>query len=361
MISTTTDSLSRDWAIDDEVIRLRLRGTEIVYPLLPGPQDRLLIGTASTCAIQVPDPSNLTSREHACLERVDGRWSIVDRSKNGLYLDDQQRERFVLAPGIEIGLGRHVTLVAESARTLAVRDALARMIGWSAGRAESVDLALRMLRLAAARRAIFVLCGEPNLVPLAEELHRLTRTEARPFVLCDPRRQASDDTERFTRCVTDGLTAVAQAFDGTVCIDDRRRPADLVLALEEWRRPACAAQLVILAKNARKAEVYTPAPVVIPPLRSRREELDRIVFEYEWEAVQRLGLDAMELTAVQRSWIRDRCGESLPEIQKAALRLIAIRHTGSITGAAALLRISRVGLGRWLERRRFRPEIAPAA
>jgi hypothetical protein len=348
MISTTTDSLSRGWAIDDEVIRLRRWGTDVVYPLPAGDLRRLAVGAAPSCAIQVHDSSGFTSREHASLERVDGRWCIADRSKNGLYLDDQPRERCPLAPGVEIGLGRHVTLIAESARSAAVRAALARMIGWSAARTGSIDLALRMLRMAAARRAIFVLCGEPYLVPLAEELHRLAMTEQRPFVLCHPRRHPSADTERFTRCVAEGLIALAQAGDGTVGIDDRRRPADLVEMLDRWRRPEAAAQLMVLAKNPRKAEAYTPAPVEIPPLRTRRDELDRLIAEYEAEAMQRLAIEAPELTPAQRAWVRQSSGETLPDIQKATLRLIAIRQAGTIAGGAALLGMSHVALGQWL-------------
>jgi hypothetical protein len=235
------------------------------------------------------------------------------------------------------------------------------MIGWGPGCAESIDHALRMLRMAALRRAIFVLCGEPNLGPLAEELHRLTLTEQRPFVLCDPRRRTSEDTERFTRCVADGQTAIAQARDGTVCIDDGRRPADLARALEVWHRPECAARMMVLARNARKADVYTPAPVVIPPLRSRRDEVERLVVEYEADAAHRLGISGVELSPAQRAWIRERSGETLPDLQKAALRLLAIRHAGSIYGAAALLKMSHAALGRWLERRRCRPEVAAAS
>jgi hypothetical protein len=362
MISTTTDSLSMDWAINDEVTRLRLWATDTVYPLPADDRRTIRVGTAPTCAIQVHDDSNLASREHAYLERVDGRWMIVDQSKNGLYLDEQKCERFLLAPGREIGLGRYVTLIAESARTIALRGALARMIGWSADRADSIDRALRMLRLAATRRAVVVLCGEQSLLPLSEELHRLTLTERRPFVFCDPRRRtACEDTESFTRCVTDGLTAVAQAKDGTVCIDDQRRPKDLAEMLEELHRPGCTAQLMVLARNARKGDVYTPAPVVIPPLRARRDEMERLIMEYEAEAVRRLGLDTLELTPAQRSWIRERSSATLPDIQRATLRLIAIRRAGSIAGAAALLQMSRTALGGWLDRRRFRPDVMVAS
>jgi hypothetical protein len=114
----------------------------------------------------------------------------------------------------------------------------------------------------------------------------------------------------------------------------------------------------MISDDQENAEVYTPAPVVIPPLRSRQDELERLILEYEVEAVRRLGIDPLELTPAQRSWIHERSSETLPEIQKATLRLIAIRHAGSILGAAALLGMSHRGLGTWLDRRRFQSEIA---
>jgi hypothetical protein len=83
--------------------------------------------------------------------------------------------------------------------------------------------------------------------------------------------------------------------------------------------------------------------------------------EYEAEAVRRLGIAPLELTPAQRSWIEERSAETLPDIQMATLRLIAIRHTGSVRGAAALLGISHAGLGKWFERRRSRPDVIAAA
>lgn len=360
MISTTTDLLARSWAITDEVIRLRLWASETVYPLPVAEPRRITIGAAPTCGIQVQDPSNLVSREHAYIEWVGGRWWIGDQSKNGVYVDDQPSARCLLSPGQEIGLGRHVTLIAESARTIALRAALARMIGWSASRAEAIDHSLCMLRLAASGRVVFVLCGEPSLVPLAEELHRLALNEQRPFVLCDPRR-AVEETARFTRCVQDGLTALAQARDGTVCIDDQRRPSDLLEMLDVWRRPGSSAQVMVLAKNLRKADVYATYPMEIPSLRTRRDELDQLITEYEEEAVQRLRAGVTRLTEAQRSWIAERSSKTLPDVQGATLRLIALRHAGSMTRAAALLEMSHASLSRWLQRRRCKPELMAAA
>jgi hypothetical protein len=82
--------------------------------------------------------------------------------------------------------------------------------------------------------------------------------------------------------------------------------------------------------------------------------------EYEAEAVQRLGVEPLTLTPAQRAWIRERSSETLLEIRTATLRLVALRHAGTVAAAAALLQMSHVGLGQWLERRRFRPELDPA-
>src|SRR5262245_4501745 len=136
MLSTTTDILFQRWAIDDSVTRLRQWATDISYSLRSDQPDRLVIGTAPTCAIQVQDPSHRTSRGHAYLERVTigdrERWCIVDRSKNGLAFDGEAREKCLLSPGMEIDLGGGVLLIAESMRWLALRYVLARMMGWSA-------------------------------------------------------------------------------------------------------------------------------------------------------------------------------------------------------------------------------------
>lgn len=356
MIPTTTDAVRRGWSIHDEVIRLRLHASDLAFPLPSARGNEILIGTGPECTIRIEDPSNFTSRAHATLEHSERGWRITDRSKNGIFLDDLQCERFLLAPGHEIGIGRRTTLIAESARTLVLRAALARMIGWAPAHAGEIDRALRMLRLAATGRAIFALCGSQPLMPLAEELHRLALTEQRPFVLCSPRR--AGEAARSTKRVATALEALSCVADGTICIDDARRPRDLVALLDEWRRPTCAAQLVVLAKRARRAAVYTPAPVVVPPLSERREEVERLIAEYEAEAVQRLGVAGLELAPVQRTWICERSSDSLSEIQTATLRLAALRHAGTVAGAAALLRISHVSMGQWLERRRLRADLS---
>ena len=357
-----TPTSPRTGWLDDEVIQLRCWGSERVYRL-PVDASSFLMGTAATCAIRVDDPSHYTSREHACLEREAGLWRIVDRSKNGLYIDGEPHGRSFLKPGMRIGLGARFTLIAESARTIALQAALARMRGWSAELADSLDWTVQNLRLAPSGKAIFTLCGEGDLVMAAQELHRLTLGEQGPLVVCSTggrrRRPAGDgdDSDRDSDIgssaklvprVSSVRDAVALARGGTICLDNRRLPKDLATMFELLRASGSPTQVFVLGKYVRKTEVFTARPFVIPPLSARAGELDRLIAEYEAEASRRLGIGALELTAAQRARIRDRC-KTLSDLQKATLRLSALRRAGTLRGAAALLGMSTGSLAEWLQ------------
>jgi len=353
MLPSTTNVLSAEWPIKDEVTRLRAWASDHAFPLFADRRGVHTIGTAPSCAIQVQDPKRRVSREHAHVERIGGRWCVVDRgSKNGLFLDGVRCDKAVLTPGVEIGLGGGVMLVAESTRSIALRNGLARMIGWSAARADAVDLAVRAIRLAATRRAILVLCGQHDLVPLAEELHRLTLTAERPFVLCNPRRRTTETVENPIRCVTDGLTAIEEAAGGTVCLYHKYLPPDLIPLLRAFRRPESQTQLVLCSVNTRDAELFN-TPIVIPPLTSRKAELGRLIDEYTAEAAHRLEMDECRLSPAEREWIRDHVAGSLPDIQKATLRLAAIHQAGSSSAGAARLGISHWAMCKWLRNNKF--------
>jgi hypothetical protein len=347
---TKTNILQEEWVISDDVIRLREWGTERAYSLHadhPGP----LIGSAPSCSIHVHDGTHRSSREHAQLQRVQGRWAVIDRSKNGLYRDGARLDKFVLTPGIEIGLGGGVTLVAESSRLIVLRSALARMLGWSAASAEAIDLALRAIRFAAQRRLTLVLCGA-DLVPLAEDLHRLTLTAALPFVFCNPRRRTSESTWNPTRCVASGSAALGEAAGGTICLSTKRLPSDLRPLMRGLRRPECQTQLVVCSERAEEAELFNAAPIVIPPLVDRKEEVERIIQEYAIDVAGPFDLGEHWLNAAERAWIRNNL-HTLAEIQKATLRLAAIRQAGSMSAGAARLGISHVAMLKWLRTHKF--------
>lgn len=129
--TTVTNVRPEEWAINDDVVRLREWGTDRVFPLFWDHREPFTIGTAATCTIRIQDRTGLASREHALLERIQGRWGIIDRgSKNGLYRDGARADKLALTPGVEIGLGGGIVLVAETSRWIALRSAVARMIGW---------------------------------------------------------------------------------------------------------------------------------------------------------------------------------------------------------------------------------------
>lgn len=347
---TQSNPLKREWAINDSVIRLREWGKDRTYPLYAD-QPGALIGTEARCAILIEDPTGRTSREHAQLQRVQGRWVVLDKSKNGLYRDGAREEKFILTPGVEIGLGGGATLIAESERLMVLRSVLARMLGWGPTSAELVDLALRAIRLAAQRRISLVLVGT-DVVPLAEELHRLALGIARPFVFCNPRRRTSELTWNPMQCVGSGRSALERAAGGTICISTRFPPSDLRTMMRELQQPGCQAQLIVCTDRTDGAERFHTTPVVIPPLVTRKDELERIIQEYATDAAAPLELGEYWLTTPERAWIRANL-HTLAEIQKATSRLAAIKKAGSMSAGARRLGISHVAMAKWLRNHNF--------
>src|SRR5579872_1585287 len=167
-LSTTTDPRARtSWCIHDPVIRLREWASDRVHGL-PDPPIAVKIGSASSCQLQLHDPSGLLSREHAMLTPIaGGGWRIRDLgSKNGLRRD------FKLRPGLEITIGG-LRLVAESAQLVGLRAALCRFLGWAPERQADVDNALRSLRDWAEHDLSLVLIGDGDLTPVVSRLHAL--------------------------------------------------------------------------------------------------------------------------------------------------------------------------------------------
>lgn len=212
------------------------------------------------------------------------------------------------------------------------------------------DAALQRLRDAVAGKAVFLICGDGDLLGFAQELHELAMGGERPIVYCKPGSGRSqpfgfepEESPSIQR-VASGCEANALAQGGTICIDNRRLPIDLPSIFE--RTSPAPTLVIVFARYTRKTEVFTPTPVVIPPLSARQHELDRLMVECEAMASLRLGSGLLALTAAQRKWVRDHC-ETLAEFQLSVLRLMALRHAGSVPGAAELLRLSASGLRQW--------------
>jgi hypothetical protein len=353
MSSATKTDLGMDaWAIDDGVTQLREWGSEKVYPLPGGDEvGDVTLGSADTCELQLVDPTGCLSRQHARLSREFGRWIARDLdSKNGMHLDGVKRPKVLLEPGSELRLGG-ITLIAESPRLITLRDFLARLLGWSSDRHETVDLALRSVRLSATRRAALALCGEGDLVTIARGLHRFSLGDETPFILCDPKRRESEEKAALEN-YTVGMRAFQAAAGGTMCMWAKRLPRDFAEVTQALRDPRTRVQLIVCGVRPPDRKELVSAPIEIPPLASRPEEIDRIIDEYAGDAANVLKVGA-SFTPVDRAWVRVHSATSLPEIEKGTARIVALREAGNVARAAALLGMAHASLGEWIGRRRL--------
>jgi hypothetical protein len=356
--STKTDVAASEWTVDDRVMRLREWGTDTVRILPALPVSDWTVGSAASCALRLHDPSGCVSRVHARLVHDHARWLLRDLgSKNGVRVDGARRAEIVLEPGLEIGIGG-VTLIAESSRSVALRGFLARLLGWRADRTEAIDHALRAVRLAVTRRAELVLCGEGDLIPTARSIHRRALGD-RPFIVCDPRRRAAKATVRSAENHETGMQALAAAHGGSLCVRNRRLPRDFAQVVAALREPTARVQLIVCAGTAEDCRRYVAGPIAVPPLAGRQAELDRIIAEYAADAVAELGVPRGAFPDVDRAWVREHAAASLPEIEKATLRLVALRHSRNLSNAAARLGMAPVSLSRWIGRRRMPMQVVP--
>jgi hypothetical protein len=290
---------------------------------------------------------------HARLVRERGVWVLRDAaSKNGVRVDGARSSEIILAPGVEIGIGG-VTLIAESLLSMALRGFLARLLGWGSDQHDAVDHALRSVRMAAARRAALVLCGEGDLVPTARSIHRHARGADRPFVVADPKRARGKETVRSPENFLTGAEALAAATGGTMCVRRHRLPPDFNAVVEALRAPSSQVQLMVCADALVDCGPTRLLPIVIPPLATRAAELDQIIREYAKEAMIEIGRPYQGFLPADHAWVRDHASTSLPEIEKATRRLVALRLSPNVSNAAARLGMAPVSLSRWIGRRRL--------
>jgi len=357
--STKTDAAANEWAIDDDVMRLRNWGTDLINLLPPPPVREWTVGAAESCGLRLDDPSGRISRLHARLVRDDTRWLLRDLgSKNGVWLDGARRTEIVLEPGVEIGIGG-LTLIAESTRSVVLRGFLGRVLGWRSDRIEVVDHALRSIRLAATRRVPLVLAGDGDLVPTARSIHRHALGVDRPFVVCDPRRRRGKATVRSAENYETGMEAYHAATGGSLCVRSRRLPSDFDEVVAALRDPGSRVQLVVCDDALSEAGPFLAAPIIVPALPDRAAELERIITEYAEDAMIQLGTMRGTFPDVDRAWVHEYSASSLPEIEKATLRLVAIRESRNLSNAAARLGMAPVSLSRWIGRRSLPMQLTP--
>jgi hypothetical protein len=351
MFTTRTDLGATEWRINDDVVRLREWGTDIIHRLPQPPWDSAVLGIAETCSLQLVDPSGYTSREHARLDRGPSGWMVRDLdSTNGTRADGARCTEVRLVPGIELGVGG-LTLLAESRRFIELRSFVARLLGWTAEQTAVVDFALRSIRMAATRRLPLVLRGPGDLISVAHAIHRHALGNGKPFVVCDPRRLEGEASARSAGNIETGIAAMRRAIGGSLCMWSRRLPHDFADVRLALRDPATRVQLIVCAESRRRTRPYHVEPIVVPPLSIRPQEITRIIDEYADEAAAAMPA-AIHLTAADRDWILRNSASSISEIEKGTRRLLAIRQYDDNTAAAArALGMAPISLARWIGRR----------
>jgi Inner membrane component of T3SS, cytoplasmic domain len=254
---------------DVGVIHLREWASDRIH-YLPHPpvrpyQGEWFIGTDPSCVIRLADPR--ISRRHARPLHEDSRWGLLDvGSRNGTRIDGNRQAIGFLGSGAEVTLGG-LTLIAESARLLELRDFLCRWLGWANERAATVDLALRAVRLAQVRRTPLVLHGAGDLVPIARELHRLVFEAGAPFVLCDalgPSIAANIREAKVfcrQRSVRQPTLAVAERQDERV--DDGAGAVDLVRSERDAADRGVAAAAEALTEFADMVRAERAEPGIV--------------------------------------------------------------------------------------------------
>ena len=233
-----------------------------------------------------------------------------------------------------------------------LRAFLERVLGWSEPRREYVDRALRSIELAASRNAALVISGPGDLVPVARALHRRTLGADAPFVVCDPRRGTTGAMVRSPENHESGGAACLAARGGTLCMRARRLPRDFATVINLVRDPRSCVQLVVCwPREDAHPLLVSPSPIIVPPLRHRIDDLERIIDEYALDAVAAMGAPSGCFTADDRAWVIEHATGSFDEIEKATLRIVALASSPSVTRAAARLDMAHVSLTRWIERR----------
>jgi hypothetical protein len=238
---------------------------------------------------------------------------------------------------------------------IALHRFCARILGWTTSRADVVEQAIRSIELAAEHRAALVLLGETDLVPIAYALHRRTLGAGHPFIVADRRRANTPASIRSPANYVKGVGAVVAARDGSLCIRYPRAPSDFPLVVQLVRDLSARVQLIICAdaRFERHPFLTLPVPIRVPSLRTRTKELPRIIDEYATEAIHELHATVASFTAADRQWILDNDPLTLPEIEKATVRTVAIRMSKSVPRAAERLGMATVSLQRWLDRRKL--------
>ena len=175
----------------------------------------------------------------------------------------------------------------------------------------------------------------------------------------EPRSGISPATVRSPTSYAAGLPAFAAATGGSLCARRLRLPHDFPRVVAALRTPNAPVRLLICAPTAAAFDRDRAVPITLPPLGSRPEELDHIITEYAEDAIAELDAARTGFLPADRDWVRRHAAASLPDLEKATRRLVAIRASRTVSAAAARLGMAPVSLSRWIGRRTLPMHVEP--
>jgi len=334
----------------DEVVRLREWGTHRMLPLRAPTGRSLHADSVSAVALQLSSRCSARGLELAYESRS---WRIKDwAGVANLKQDGAATREVTLVAGTEVSIAGK-TLIAESPRTLELRDFCSRLLGWSDDHIGVVDQVMRTIRLANTGRAALVLRGRGDMVPIAFAIHRRVLEKAAPFLVSDPRRGNTPATVRGPANCVNGMVAFRKGFGGTLCVRAERLPSDFDEVLQAFREPDSGVRLVICSSGSvRNAfSTVTLAAIEVPSLDTRRDELARIVHEYAVDAIESLCAPRNCLHSQDLAWVSQLPHATLSGIERTLQRVVAIKTSRNLSEAAKRLTMAPVSLFRWLARR----------
>jgi hypothetical protein len=235
----------------------------------------------------------------------------------------------------------------EPNREQELRAFCGRLFGFTSRHAER---AAQALLDATERSATVTLRGACDLVPIAYSLHRRLFGPGQKFIAAHPRRNDSDGNVRSSPARNSALSALDAAAGGSVCIDAKRLPGDFEAFAEQVQAGRRAAMVFICLHDRQSIRDFLCPPLDVPSLSTRRPELDRVLIEYLEEAAIVLGAPTKSLPPKARGEIIANIA-SISEIEKTALRLVALTTEPSLPAAAHLLGMADASLSRWVARR----------
>lgn len=252
-------------------------------------------------------------------------------------------------------LPAEIPIVAEATEDLEIRGRelrafCQRLLGSSDARSAVVEDAIDGLLTAVARRMPIALRGASDLVPVAYALHRRILGADRAFVVCDPRRSESGSSVRMPPSRRTVSLALEAAMGGSICLRSRRLPADFDLLREALRDAVPIAMVFVCLHGEDRVRDLLFRPLEVPGLAARAADSDHLLQDALDEAAAEFGIARLQIPRRLRKGILE-CVASFAELEKTALRVVALVSARSMSHAAARLAMAPVSLVRWLDRR----------